>query len=130
VLKGGGGMDALTSSAGADTFVWTSTTETLQAGDQADVITDFNRAEGDRIDVSFIDADGNAANGNQAFTFVGVVNFSTNFFTGPGQIAYFNTGTDTYILLNTQVGPGPTDFEEATIHLTGSFVIDASWFIL
>jgi len=46
-ITGNGGNDSLTGGAGADTFVYTS-------GGEADSITDFNRGQGDRIDVSGI----------------------------------------------------------------------------
>src|SRR5439155_15131504 len=44
-LDGRGGNDTLTGGGGADTFVYAN-------GGGADTITDFNRAEGDKIDVS------------------------------------------------------------------------------
>jgi len=133
VLVGGMGQDFLTGGAGGDVFVWSSIAETQPAGQLADVVTDFNRLEGDLLAVNQIDADGNAANGDQAFTFVGFVDFTgTHQFTGAGQIGFFTTPTDTFILLNTVVNPGPggIDFEEATIHLTGVHTPDASWFVL
>ena len=138
VLKGGGGADTLigglgqetmAGGSGSDLFVWTSTAETLQAGDVADVVTDFNRLEGDLLGVNLIDAN-EAVGGDQAFTFVGVVNFASNFFTGAGQIGFFTTATDTFILINTQVDAGPVDFEEATIRLTGVHNVDAGFFVL
>ena len=129
IIAGGLGQDTLTGLGGPDVFVWFTTAETKQAGDQADVITDFDPASGDRIDVLPIDANEMVA-GDQAFTFVGVVDFASSFFTGPGQIGYFTSATDTFILLNTRVDPGGVDFEEATIRLSGVHTPDASWFIL
>ena len=132
VLNGGGGLDTLIGSIGADTFVWSAVKDTALAGDEADVVTDFNRPQGDVIDLRQIDADGNPGNGDTAFTFHGFVNFQNGFFTGAGQIGYFATATDTYILLNTVVNPGANgiDFEEATIHLFGAHTPDANWFAL
>ena len=128
---GGGydGLDVMTGKGGGDVFVWSSTAETRPAGDQADVITDFNRQQGDLMALNLIDAN-EAIGGDQAFTFVGVVDFASNFFTGAGQIGYFTTATDTYILLNTKVNAGGVDFEEATIRLVGVHAVDASWFVL
>ena len=77
------GQDTLTGGSGADTFVLNTTAET--GTNLTDVILDFNRAAGDRIDVSGVDAIETLA-GNQAFTFVGVVDFSGSQFTGAGQI--------------------------------------------
>ena len=114
------GLDVMTGNGGGDVFVWTSTAESRLAGNEADVITDFNRAEGDLIAVNPIDADV-TINGNQAFTFIG-----TSAFTAPGQINYFTTATDTFILLNTNGDA----VQEMTIHLNGVHNIDASWFAL
>ena len=66
------------------------------------------------------DADETVA-GNQAFTFIG-----TAAITGPGQISYFTTATDTYILFGTDADV----FQEMTIRLTGVYNVDASWFVL
>ena len=123
------GLDVMTGNGGGDVFVWTSTAETRPAADQADVITDFDRSGGDLIAVNLIDAN-EAVAGDQAFTFVGVVDFGSNLFTGAGQIGYFTTATDTYILLNTRVDAGPVDYEEATIRVAGVHAVDASWFAL
>ena len=128
LLVGGTGIDALTGGTGADVFAWNNVTESQAAGATADVITDFNRAAGDRIDLSAVDAN-DMLGGNQAFTFVGVVDFNTNNFTAAGQIGYFTSATDTYILINTRVDAG-TDFEEMTIRVSGVHTVDASWFVL
>ncbi len=48
-LRGGKGNDTLTGGEGADTFVWKA--EDFQAGDE-DIITDFNLAEGDLLNLS------------------------------------------------------------------------------
>ena len=91
--------------------------------------TRFNRAEGDILAVDQIDAI-EALGGNEAFTFVGVVDFQNNFFTGAGQIGFFTTATDTFILINTRVDSGPIDFEEATIRLSGVHNVDDGFFVL
>ena len=131
-LIGGLGQDFLTGGAGGDMFTWNNVAETRPAGDQADVVTDFNRVEGDLLAVKQIDANTLVA-GDQDFTFVGFVDFTPGHqFTGAGQIGFFTTPTDTFILLNTVVNPGPggIDFEEATIRLAGVHTPDASWFVL
>jgi Ca2+-binding RTX toxin-like protein len=69
-LYGGGQADIMSGGSGADTYIYkvglgSQNESTVGAG--ADHITDFGT--GDKIDVSFMDADGNAANGNSAFTF-------------------------------------------------------------
>jgi Ca2+-binding RTX toxin-like protein len=61
----------ITGGTGADLFqftkIWSFTIE-------KDLITDFNRAEGDRIDLSAIDANGRRP-GDTAFTFIGDASF-------------------------------------------------------
>ena len=61
-LEGGIGNDILTGGAGADAFGF------LSAADGNDLIQDFRRAEGDKINLSGIDADPLTA-GDQAFVF-------------------------------------------------------------
>jgi Ca2+-binding RTX toxin-like protein len=65
-LSGGGGADVLIGGSGADTFAF-ETHRDLSLG-HSDVIRDFSRAEGDKIDLSLIDANLNAG-GDQAFVF-------------------------------------------------------------
>jgi Ca2+-binding RTX toxin-like protein len=120
---GGGydGLETMTGLGGGDTFVWTSTAETGVAGNEADVVTDFDRAAGDLLAFNQIDADATGGTADDAFTFIG-----TAAFTAPGQINYFSTATDTFILLNTDADAT----QEATIRVAGVHTVDASWFVL
>jgi Ca2+-binding RTX toxin-like protein len=105
-LNGGPGQDTLIGGSGGDRFVWWFTDDTSVAGQEADVVTDFNRASGDLLNFYQIDANATGTI-DDAFTFVGVVDVTQGgSFTAPGQIGYFTTGTDTYILLNTEVDAG------------------------
>ncbi|MGO1078164.1 hypothetical protein [Inquilinus sp. CA228] len=67
VITGGLGADFLKGGAGNDSFVYTSVADSTVAAAGKDTITDFTT--GDRIDLSAIDADGNAANGDTVFSF-------------------------------------------------------------
>ena len=69
-LDGGGGADILRGGAGADTFAFSSLADTVDADGAIDRVFDFSRAQGDKIDLSAIDADLTRA-GHQAFTFIG-----------------------------------------------------------
>ena len=86
IIIGGGNADTLNGGAGSDLFVyrdWISDCNFNQAPEQ---IEDFSRAQGDKIDLSQIDAKLNSA-GDQAFTFLGFQT-STSAFTGAGGEAY------------------------------------------
>lgn len=63
-LDGGAGDDMLTGGGGKDRFVFVAAAEA-----NGDVITDYWRAQGDRIDLGAIDADTRLA-GNQGFSFI------------------------------------------------------------
>jgi Ca2+-binding RTX toxin-like protein len=124
-VVGGLGLDVMTGSGGGDTFVWTSTDETSVAGQEADVVMDFNRAGGDLLAFNPIDANATGGTNDDAFTFVGVVDVNAGgSFTAPGQIGYFTTATDTYVLLNTEVDAA-VDYQDATIRVAGVHNVDA-----
>lgn len=72
-LYGSAGIDQLTGGLGADRFTFTTSYSGGLSG--TDHITDFNRAQGDMIDLSGIDAN-SGREGNQAFHFIGSHAFS------------------------------------------------------
>ena len=122
-IVGARGADRLSGQNGADTFVYTS----LSSIDAfvGDIITDFTPSDGDKIDLSRIDAD-IGTGGNQAFTFVGEGFFSDD----TGQVA-FNKDTD----LNTttiiaDVGSDGNLFPDFTLTLLGLIDLEGSDFIL
>ncbi|WP_395674989.1 calcium-binding protein [Inquilinus sp.] len=120
VLTGGTGKDTLTGGAGADRFAYGGTAEST-VGANADRITDFTRAQNDRIDLSAIDAS-TALAGNQVFTFIG-----TGVYTGvAGQLRYAVAGGVTTIAGDVN-GDKVSDFQ---IQLTGSIALLATDFIL
>lgn len=75
VITGGVGFDDLTGGLGADTFRYLATTDSTTlsgtGGNGPDTIEDFSERDGDRIDLSAIDANANTPNVNDAFTFIG-----------------------------------------------------------
>jgi Ca2+-binding RTX toxin-like protein len=127
VIVGGAGLDTMVGGGGADIFVWNSIAEMgSTVGANSDTVgSDFNAAIGDLIALNPIDADGNSANGDSAFTFIGD---ASNPFTAAGQVSWFNNGpgTDTYVLLNTD-GDATA---EGVMRVLGVHAVDAGWFVL
>ncbi|HEX6828423.1 MAG TPA: calcium-binding protein, partial [Burkholderiales bacterium] len=75
VLVGGAGLDRIAGGGGADRFVYNLPGESGVGVGLRDVLTDFSTVQGDRIDLSVIDANPGVA-GDQAFAFIGAAAFS------------------------------------------------------
>ncbi|NBJ13029.1 M10 family metallopeptidase C-terminal domain-containing protein [Microvirga arsenatis] len=75
ILIGSAGSDDLWGGKGADRFVFESVNDSRVPGRGIDFILDFSRSQGDKIDLSSIDAKTGIA-GNQAFHFIGTAEFS------------------------------------------------------
>jgi hypothetical protein len=115
VLIGGAGKDKLTGGAGADTFKFASANESTFWS--MDIITDFKKSQGDKIDLSAIDSNANVA-GDQAFSLEKA--FSTTdatgqlYFDAKTHILYGSTDADSApefaITLNGVNTLLPTDF--------------------
>ncbi|SCY94936.1 NosD domain-containing protein [Microvirga guangxiensis] len=118
-LVGGAGQDTLTGGSGKDVFVF-GHKDTSASKKSADYITDFSRKQGDKIDLSAIDANA-TKKGNQAFSFIG-----TGDFTKAGQVRYEKEGKYTYVYLNTDNDKAA----EAVIKLKGAMDMQKSWFVL
>ena len=85
------------------------------------MVWDFNRIQGDLIDLNAIDADVYTP-GNQDFTFIGTAAFSGT----PGEVRYYHSGGSTYIEMQT----GTSVDVEGVIRLDGIYAPTASWFDL
>jgi Ca2+-binding RTX toxin-like protein len=90
-LVGGSGRDTLFGDVGADRFQFLSPNDSPAVLANEDTILDFNRAQGDKIDLLVIDADTTAV-GNQAFTFVGA-----NPAPAKGQLSFAVVGGQTFV---------------------------------
>jgi hypothetical protein len=120
IITGGLGADILTGGTGADRFTYNAVAET-QVGAGRDVITDFSRAEADKISLNAIDANVNQG-GNQNFTFIGA-----GAFTGiAGQLRFEQVGGNTFVSGDVN-GDGIADFQ---IELTGPVTLISTDFIL
>ena len=113
-LIGGAGKDTLCGGLGADVFRFDGVGESTLAA--FDVISDFTRAHGDRIDLRTIDANAKLA-GNQAFSYLGAAAFTG----AAGQLTFQNQH-----LRGDINGDRVADFD---IHLVGvqSLLISEIW---
>jgi len=137
-LEGGAGRDTISGANGDDQIVGGANKDTLFGGDgadtfffddgevgggasSADIILDFDHAEGDKVHVRQIDAN-TGAGGDQNFSFIGAAAF-----TGvAGQLRYLQAGGNTFVEGDTD-GDGNADF---VIRLDGLHTLAAGDFVL
>jgi hypothetical protein len=122
VLIGGAGQDTMSGGRGADTFEFRAISDSARS-DGPDLITDFARRAGDRIDLSGIDANA-GQRGNQAFVFVGQAGFGDT----AGELRFVTglAGGATRID-GDRDGDGQADFR---LFLDGDLTLRAADFIL
>lgn len=120
-LYGGEGADNLYGGVEADSFIYSSIGDSTYALAGRDDIFDFVGSEGDRIDLSRIDAS-TRTTGNQAFNFIG-----TSAFTGTAaELRYVKGSSDTYVYGDVN-GDKKIDF---AIHLDDAMTLSKGYFIL
>ncbi|MGL4966779.1 MAG: calcium-binding protein [Inquilinus sp.] len=119
-LDGWAGRDTLTGGGGADRFNFSSIAHTTFS--QADTVTDFSRAEGDKVVLTAIDANTGAA-GNQAFSFIGTGLYTHH----AGELRYADRGGGHVTIAGDVNGDGVSDFH---IELHGASGLAASDFVL
>jgi Ca2+-binding RTX toxin-like protein len=120
VLDGGAGKDMLIGEAGKDSFVFDDG-DGGKTRDTADRIADFSHGQGDRIDLSAIDANAKGK-GDQVFKFIGAKAFTGH----AGELHYELSGGHTYVSGDTN-GDKKADF---IINLDHAVKLLASDFIL
>lgn len=120
-LYGAAGADDLNGGAGADTFIFKSIKDSTLAASGRDSIFDFNGKDGDRIDISAIDANTKLA-GNQDFSFIGKAAFSNK----AGELRYEQKSGQAYVYGDVN-GDGKTDF---AVHLKGVVTLSKDFFVL
>lgn len=118
-LQGDMGRDTLVGSGGADRFVFTDLEESDI--DAPDLITDFRRGQGDRIDLRALDAN-DGLDGDQAFAFIGTTAFSGT----AGELRAQVQGNRTLITADLD-GDGTADFG---LLLNGTATLNAGAFLL
>jgi Ca2+-binding RTX toxin-like protein len=105
-VRGDLGRDSLTGNAGSDTFFFSDVNLEYESGvgkGNRDRIIDFNGAEGDRIDVSDMDAD-LTADFDQAFSFV------AGDAVGTGELGFLESAGSTIVRGNADADPA-AEFE-------------------
>ena len=115
-LLGGVGRDVLTGGTGADLFSFVTLADS-SPGSIRDLIIDFSRADGDRIDLAALDANSRVS-GDQAFAFIGGGVFTR----AAGQLRFAGG-----VLQADVNGDARADFE---IAIQGASVLSATDFIL
>ena len=125
-LQGLGGVDTMRGGDGADHFQYFNRTESGVGAGNRDVVQDFSQAEGDKIDLFFVDADVSIA-GVQTFTFQGPQLETLGFF--GNAVTFFGTADHRTIVQVFVGGDGQTtaDFQ---IELAGDIALNAGNFVL
>jgi serralysin len=96
-LTGGKGQDLLEGGSGNDVFIFEKISDSV-TGDKRDLIDDFSHSEGDKVDLSKIDA----GSSNGSFDFIGDTAFSGT----AGELRFHN-----HILSGDVDGDGKADFQ-------------------
>jgi Ca2+-binding RTX toxin-like protein len=127
VLVGGAGTDFLVGGTGADRFDFDAVSESYPSFERRDFIDDFMRSQGDKIDLSTIDASTFLAN-DQKFDFIGGLGFSGDGYGAELQVVRYNG----YSVVSGDVnGDGSADFAiELNGELNGNPVLNQYDFIL
>lgn len=120
-LFGGRGSDDLFGGKGKDTFLFKSLLDSTSEKSGRDTIFDFSQKQGDRINLSLIDAKYTTIR-NEAFTFIGRDKFSEK----AGELRYEKKGGDTYVYADVDAD-GKADL---SIHLEGLITLRSADFIL
>ncbi len=118
-LVGGGGADQLLGGAGTDRFRYDSASDS-QVGSH-DTIFEFSRGQGDRIQLTGVDAD-TLTGGDQNFAFIGTAAFAGV----AGQLRYEKTGGNTFVYGDLD-GDAVADFQ---LQINGELTMYSSDFLL
>ncbi|MCH7628887.1 MAG: hypothetical protein IH997_09270 [Proteobacteria bacterium] len=123
VLTGGRGKDILAGGTGADRFVFEAIADFGgKTRSTADTISDFSRAQADRIDLALIDARAGSGTANDAFAWLG-----KGAFTGHAGELRYSLGSSWTLIQGDVNGDGLADF---ALSLTGRVALTAADFVL
>ena len=116
----GGGLDSVLGLAGLDRFRFQQAA-LGPAASNATTMEDFNRADGEKLDLGLIDAIAGTLI-DEPFSFIGTAAFDGT----PGQLRWEDQGTVRMIQGNT----GGDTTAELTIFVKAAGPVDATWFVL
>jgi Ca2+-binding RTX toxin-like protein len=122
LIEGGPGADTLAGDSGADTFIYRNGDFAGGLAASMDTIIDFSAAQGDKIDLSAVDANARSDNTNEVFTFIGTNPFHNT----AGELRYSVSNGDLTLFGDTN-GDGQADF---AIKLLGVTSLSASNLVL
>jgi Ca2+-binding RTX toxin-like protein len=125
IVRGGEGADILRGGAGLDVFEYTEVLDSGVLAPNMDTIMNFASGS-DRIDLAAMDANNTAADGDQAFTFVGSAEFSGTDATGQVRFTY-DADTDTGMLQGSIDADADAEF---AISLPGVSSLEAADLVL
>ena len=111
LLRGAGGKDVLTGGLGADRFIFRTVTDSTVDIGARDTITDFSSVDGDKIDLSSIDA-ALSVQGDQAFHLI-----TTRFRGNEGELRVVNHHGDLLVTGDVN-GDRLADFAILVLHVT------------
>ncbi len=120
ILSGGAGADRLTGGGGADQFKFNAAGETGLTAKTRDVIVDFSRSQGDKIDLSAIDANSALAN-NNAFSALKAGGIFSGSFSSQGALYVDKTA---HILYGNNDADSSADFSIQLLGVTGLAATD------
>ena len=121
IFRLGGGLDVVTGKGGLDVFQFLPAAIGAAAGN-ATTIEDFDRALGEKLDLSAIDANAIGGLANDAFSFIGTAAFDGT----PGQLRWQDNGTVRMIQGNLNADTTA----DLTIFVKAAGPVDSAWLAL
>ncbi|KQS96672.1 MULTISPECIES: calcium-binding protein [unclassified Rhizobium] len=121
IIYGDAGADDLTGGTGKDTFAYFAASDSKVAASGRDTIFDFSASQGDKIDLSDIDAISKSTK-DDAFTFIGTAAFHGK----AGELRYVKQSSDTYVYADIN-GDKTADF---AIHFDDALTLSKGYFVL
>ncbi len=121
-LLGGSGTDHLFGGAGGDRFAFAKLSDSGTTTATQDIVFDFTVIQGDKIDLSAIDANAKTSLVNDVFKFIGTAKFSGH----AGEVRFDLKSSDTYVYVDVN-GDKVADL---SVHLDDRVILHKTDFVL